>query len=332
MTFCQDLGIQVPLICGPMYPCSNPELVAAVSEAGGMGIVQPVSLVYVHKYEFRAGLQTIRKWTQKPIGFNALIESSSNAYEKRMRNWIRIALDEGVRFFITSLGNPRWVVDMVAPQGGLVYHDVINMRHAEKALKGGVHGFIAVNSRAGGHAGTKPPQVMLQELRTLGLPIVCAGGVGSAEEFAAAMAMGYDAVQMGTRFIATDECTAHADYKAAILKSGESDIVLTERVTGVPVSVINTPYIERIGTKAGPIARWMLRGRRRKKLMRTFFFLRSGFKLRKSLFRPTSHKDYLQAGKSVAGIHQIQPAATIVNECRDAWLSREKEHQVTCPN
>ena len=110
-------GIEIPLICGAMYPCSNPELVAAASEAGGLGIVQPISLTYVHGHEFRAGLRLIRSLTSHPIGMNALIEQSSRTYRERMERWIDVALEEGVRFFVTSLGNPRWVVDRVRPVG-----------------------------------------------------------------------------------------------------------------------------------------------------------------------------------------------------------------------
>ena len=87
-------GIEVPLVCGAMYPCSNPELVAAVSEAGGIGIVQPISLTYVHGHDFREGLRLIRRLTSKPIGMNALIEQSSKAYRERMERWIDVALEE----------------------------------------------------------------------------------------------------------------------------------------------------------------------------------------------------------------------------------------------
>jgi len=119
-----------------MYPCSNPELVAAVSEAGGIGIVQPISLTYVHGYDFREGLRLIRRLTSKPIGMNALIEQSSKTYRERMERWIEIALEEDVRFFVTSLGNPRWVVDRVKPVGGVVYHDVTERKWAEKGRDG----------------------------------------------------------------------------------------------------------------------------------------------------------------------------------------------------
>ena len=118
----QSLGIEVPLICGAMYPCSNPELIAAASEAGGIGIIQPISMTFVHKHDLREGIRLIRRLTDKPIGFNAIVEKSSKVYLDRMKAWIDVALDEGVRFFITALGDPRWVVDKVHAMGGVVYH------------------------------------------------------------------------------------------------------------------------------------------------------------------------------------------------------------------
>lgn len=311
-------GIEVPLICGAMYPCSNPELVAAVSEAGGIGIIQPVSLTYVHGYEFRAGLKAMARLTGRPLGMNALIESSSKAYHERMIRWVEVALEEGIRFFVTSLGKPRWVVDRVEAAGGFVYHDATERKWALKAQDSGVHGLIAVNRRAGGHAGSKGVEELLDEMGDLGLPVVCAGGVGSPEEFAAALRMGYAGVQMGTRFIATPECRAGAPYKQAILDSREDDIVLTERLTGVPVAVINTPYVKRLGLRAGPLARWMLRGRRSKRIMRTIYALRSAWQLKRSSLDERGTTEYWQAGKSVAEIHEILPAGDVVRRCAQA--------------
>jgi nitronate monooxygenase len=308
----RDARIAVPLICGAMYPCSNPELVAAVSAAGGIGIVQPLSLTYVHGHDFREGLRLIRRLTAKPIGMNVLIEQSSQRYLDRMRQWLDIALEEGVRFFVTSLGKPRWVVDRVTPLGGMVYHDVTERKWGLKGLESGVRGLIAVNNRAGGHAGPKSAAELIAELGDLGVPLVCAGGVGAPADFVAALRLGYAGVQMGTRFIATTECRAHADYKDAIVAAGEDDIVLTERVTGVPLAVIRTPYVDRVGTRAGAIARWLLRHARTKHLMRTVYALRSIWSLKRGSLKGTSSKDYWQAGKSVAGIDRIEPAGEIV--------------------
>jgi nitronate monooxygenase len=305
-------GITVPLICGAMYPCSNPELVAAVSDAGGIGIVQPISLTYVHGHDYREGLRLIRRLTPRPFGMNALIEQSSRTYQDRMRRWIDIALEEGVRFFITSLGNPRWVVDRVAGLGGVVYHDVTERKWAEKALAAGVQGLIAVNRRAGGHAGPKSAEELIAELADLSVPVVMAGGIGNEQGFVEALRMGYAGAQLGTRFIATTECRASEAYKRAIVAAEEEDIVLSERITGVPVAVIRTPYIDRMGLKAGPVARWMLRHRRTKHLMRTIYALRSLWQLKRASLDETGSQDYWQAGKSVASIESVEPAGAIV--------------------
>jgi len=313
----------VPLICGPMYPCSNPELVAAVSAAGGLGVFQPISLTYVHGHEFRAGIRLMKRLAGKPIGMNALIERSSKKYHQKMERWVDVALEEGVRFFITSLGNPRWVVEKAHAVGGVVYHDVTERKWALKGLDGGVDGLIAVNNRAGGHAGASSAEALLEAIGDLGVPIVCAGGVGDEARFVEALGLGYAGVQMGTRFIATTECRSAAPYKLAILEADESDIVLSERITGVPVSVIKTPYIERMGLRAGAVARWMLRGRKRKHWMRTIYALKSLWQLKRASLDEEGHRDYWQAGKSVSGVHEIEPAGDVVRRFAEAARNAE---------
>lgn len=315
----QHARIRVPLVCGAMYPCSNPELVGAVSAAGAIGIIQPVSLTFVHGHDFRDGVRLAQRVAEgQPIGFNALIEQSNKFYRERMEKWLDIALEEGIRFFITSLGNPRWVVDRVSQVGGVVYHDVTELKWAHKGLAGGVQGLIAVNNRAGGHAGPKSAEQLLDELAPLGAPLVCAGGIGTPAEFRRAIGMGYAGAQLGTRFIATVECNAHPDYKDAIVNATARDIVLTERLTGVPVAVINNDHVRRLGTRAGPIARWMLRGRRTKHWMRTIYALRSAYRLKKDLYKGAGAEEYWQAGKSVDGIHGIERASDIVRKFEEA--------------
>ena len=310
--------IRVPLICGPMYPCSNPELVAAVSAAGALGIVQPIALTYVHGYDFRDGLRTINRLSGgAPIGFNALIEASSKTYHNRMTKWVDIALEEGVRFFLTSLGNPKWVCDRVHAAGGVVYHDVTELKWAQKGRDGGVDGLVAVNREAGGHTGSRDPRALLDEVGVLGLPVVAAGGVGAPAQFKALIEMGYAGVQLGTRFIATPECNSDDAYKYAIVEAHSRDIVLTERLTGVPVSVIRTPYVEKLGTKVGPMSRWLFKGRKTKHWIRTFYALRSLRQLKRSSVDGAT-QDYWQAGRSVDAIHDIKPAGDIVREFASA--------------
>ncbi|MCP4201523.1 MAG: nitronate monooxygenase [bacterium] len=317
--FTRDVAVDVPLICGPMYPCSNPELVAAVSSAGGLGVFQPISLTYVHGHKYRDGIRLMRELADgKPIGMNALIEKSSKRYMDKMIHWVETAVEEGVRFFITSLGNPKWVCDLVHAASGVVYHDVTERKWAEKGLEGGVDGLIAVNKRAGGHAGAKSVRELYDELAGFGVPVICAGGIGSDDRFVEALDIGYAGVQMGTRFIATTECASAQPYKQAIVDADEDDIVLSDRITGVPVSVIRTPYIERMGLEAGAFARWMLRGRRRKHWMRTIYALKSLWQLKRASLDEQGTKDYWQAGKSVAGVTGIEPAGDVVRRFAEA--------------
>ena len=122
-----------------------------------------------------------------------------------MSNWIDIALEENIRFFVTSLGKPDWVCKRVHQEGGFVYHDVTS-RYFKKGIDSGVDGLICVNNRAGGHLGSKSMEEMYDELNDLGLPLICAGGIGSELELTKALNIGFNGVQMGTRFIATFEC------------------------------------------------------------------------------------------------------------------------------
>ena len=267
-------------------------------------MLQPVTLTYVNGYEFRKGIQFIKSLTDKPIGMNALIEKSSKAYHEKMVQWVDIALEEGIRFFITSLGNPKWVVEKAKQVGGVVYHDVTERKWAEKGLAGGVDGLIAVNNRAGGHAGAIAVESMLAEFSGLDVPIVCAGGVGGASRYQQALSLGYAGVQLGTALIATTECTAAEDYKLAILAATEEDIVLTEKLTGVPVSVIRNDYVKRIGTDVNGLTRWLLQNPRTKHWIRILFAIKS-FRDLKGVMQKKGREGYWQAGKSAGDINQI---------------------------
>jgi nitronate monooxygenase len=198
--------------------------------------------------------------------------------------------------------------------GGVVYHDATERKWALKAIDQGVDGLICVNNRAGGHPGPKSAAQLFDELNDLGVPLVCAGGISTADEFIAMLRLGYAGVQMGTAFIATTECRASEAYKHAIIDAQEDDIVLSERLTGVPVALIRTPYVERMGLKAGPLARWMLRGSRTKRLMRTLYALKSMWQLKRALLEAGGAQEYWQAGKSVAGIHAVRSAAQVIAE------------------
>jgi nitronate monooxygenase len=206
------------------------------------------------------------------------------------------------------------VAERVHAVGGLVYHDVTELKWAKIGLDNGADGLICVNRRAGGHAGQKSMQQLYKELHGLGVPLVCAGGVGESRGLWQALGQGYAACQLGTRFIASAECRASAVYKQAIIDAGEDDIVLSERITGIPVSVIKTDFVRRSGTRVGGFARWMLAGKRTKHWMRMFYGLKSIWQLKRSSLSESADQDYWQAGKSAGAIHDIQTCEQIVQQ------------------
>jgi nitronate monooxygenase len=314
----KDAGIKYPIICGAMYPCSNPELVSAASQGGGIAIIQPVSLTMVHGYNkpnrkegLRNGIRHIRSLTDKPIGFNALIEKGSEKYIMQMSEWIDVALEEGIRFFVTSLGKPDWVCEKVHAKGGVVYHDVTNRKWAEKGKECGVDGLICVNDRAGGHLGELTMEEMFELLSDMNLPLICAGGVGSELELKKALEIGYDGVQMGTRFIATEECSTPQDYKDAIVQAKEKDITWTTKLTGVPISVINNNKFKQNNSW---IIRYLLKSRFKHRI-RVIITGISFWRMRAfSRGKGKSSKDLWSAGKSVESINSIESATVIMEK------------------
>jgi len=321
----KDAGTEHPIICGAMYPCSNPELVAAAAEGGGLAIMQPVSLTYVHGWELREGIRYMRTLTDKPIGFNALIEKGSKKYLEKMNGWIDIALEEGIRFFVTSLGKPDWVCEKVHAYGGVVYHDVTNRKWAEKGKECGVDGLICVNDHAGGHLGAMSMREMYEELRDMELPLICAGGIGSEKELNRALELGYDGVQMGTRFIATTECNTPEDYKSAIVDAGEEDITWTNRITGVPISVIKTPGFKQENSW---LMRRLLHSRffkhKARMLLNTNSFIRLKYLSRSKGKNTANKKKYYSAGKSVDTVHSIESATIIMQRLGESLNSNPK--------
>ena len=295
-----------------MYPCSNPELVAAVSEAGGIGVLQPLSMEYVHGRKLRDGLHFIRSLTDKPIGLNITTEKSSSRYAERIRSWLEIGLEEGCKFVVTSLGKPDWVVERARVHGALVFHKCTETKWAQKAVDSGVDGLIAVTKDSGGHAGVFSMEQLYEDFKAFQLPLVCAGGIGSPSDFRRALEIGYDGVLMGTRFIATEECSSNVSYKEAIVQADADDVVLTERVTGVPLSVIRTPHVEKLGLKIGPLARFLFKHPKTKHWIRTYYNAVALWKMKRSATQGHSTKDYYQAGKSVAGIDSIVTAGDVI--------------------
>lgn len=242
--FVRLMKIRYPIIAAPMFLVSNEDIVVESSEAGGIGTFPALNYRPIEKYA--EALKKIKARTQKPIGVNIIV-NKSNA---RQKDDLRIALENGVDLFITSLGSPKDVIADAHKNGAKVVCDVTNLEHAKKVQDMGADGVIAVGAGAGGHAGPISPLVLIPWLKTeLHIPIIAAGGISHGAQIAACLALGASAVSVGTRFIASKESQVDEAYKKAILDSSPENIVMTTRVSGTPAAVIETEYIKKIGTE-----------------------------------------------------------------------------------
>jgi nitronate monooxygenase len=242
--FTKMLNIRYPIIGAPMFLVSNVSMVTEVSEAGGIGTFPALNYRPVEAYE--KALTEIKQRTEKPVGVNIIVNQSNT----RQGEDLRLALKAGVELFITSLGNPKTVIQEAHRQGAKVICDVTNLEHAMKVQDLGADGVIAVSTGAGGHAGPITPMVLIPWLKKrLSIPVIAAGGIADGRGLLAALALGADGVSIGTRFIASKEASVAEDYKRAILESDPEDIVLSTRISGTPASVINTEYVKKLGLK-----------------------------------------------------------------------------------
>ena len=311
--FLADTGAKIPIVCGPMYPGSNPELVAAVSKAGGLGVVQPVALTSLYGHDFREGLQLIKQLTDRPFGVNFTIFGGANKkYHEQMQDWMEISIEEGVKFFLTSLGKPDAVVKTAKEHGIVVYHDLPNKKVALAMRDSGVDGLNCINWRGGGQTGIQAAEQFMEELHDIDIPLICAGGIGNAQDFKQALKLGYAGVQLGTRFLATNECMITDSYKQAIVDSSEQDIVWTNKIAGNNSSVIKTDDIMKGGLQTGPVINYMLRKPKLKKYARMWLMSKGIRNYSKTAF--SDDVKFWQAGKGLGNIKSVESVADVMQE------------------
>jgi nitronate monooxygenase len=231
--------LRLPLIGAPMFIVSQPSLVIAQCTAGIVGSfpalnARPQSLLDDWIREIKDGLEQYREEHPNdplaPFAVNQIVHKSNSRLYADMETCVK----HEVPIIITSLRPPEDVVTAVHAYGGLVFHDVISLRHARKAMQQGVDGIIAVCAGAGGHAGPLSPFALIKDIRReFDGAIILAGCMSSGGDILAAQAMGADLAYMGTRFIATQEAHAVADYKQMIVDSSTADIVYSSLFSGV---------------------------------------------------------------------------------------------------
>jgi nitronate monooxygenase len=228
-TITDMLGIDLPILGAPMFLVSYPDLVVAVSECGGIGCFP--ALNYRDTIQLKDALQLIRSRTKKPIGVNIILHKGHNPdWQKQFET----CLDEKVELFIMSLGTPRTIIGQARSIGAKVFCDITTLKHARLVTKAGADAIIAVAAGAGGHSGNISPFSLFPYIKKeTGLPLIAAGSIGNGKQMLAALALGADAVYVGTRLIATREAQVPDEYKKMLIDAVPEDIVYTDKITGI---------------------------------------------------------------------------------------------------
>ena len=242
---CELLGIEYPIIQGALSWVANGELAAAVSEAGGLGIVTPAAGWDgrgERKDNLRRQIRAVKERTKRPFGVNITVG------DPHAPQFIEVITAEGVPVVTTSAGNPATLAPVLKEKGIKVLHVIASCRHAVGAERAGVDAVITEGFEAGGHNGmdelttfTLVPQVV----DAVKIPVVAAGGIADARGFVAALALGAEGVQMGTRFVATTECCAHPSFKQAVVEALDTSTIITGRKIG-PTRGIKNAFTARM--------------------------------------------------------------------------------------
>jgi nitronate monooxygenase len=317
----QMLGIRHPIIMAPMFLVTNPEMVIAAGNSGIAGCIPALNFRTVEDLE--AGIKKMRAGTKGPIGINLIVNKSNIQYKKQLQK----CLDLKVDFFITSLGSPEEVITESKKLGIKVFCDVIEEKMAKKVEDLGADALIAVNSGAGGHLGNIPATVLIPMLKKASsLPVISAGGVGNGAGIMSMLAMGADGLSIGTPFIATSESTIAAEYKQACVDYGAGDIVVTTKLSGSRCTVINTPYVKKIGTDQNVVESFLNKNKQLKKYAKMVTYYK-GMKLLEKAAFSASYKSVWCAGSSVQFTEGIRPVQQIVDQLISEWKEAEGHYQ-----
>lgn len=310
------LNIEYPVIAAPMFLISNTRMTIAALESGISGAFP--ALNYRTDAELRSAIETIKAASNKPFGVNLIVNKSNPKYKKQLETLI----DVKVPYIITSLGSPLEVIEKCKPLGIKVFCDVVDLKYAQKVEQLGADAIIAVNNRAGGHCGPTDPKSLITVLKeNCGLPIISAGGIGTGKDLAQVIEWGAAGASVGTIFIACEESDVSPDYKQAMIQYGEKDIVLTTKLSGSHLTVINTPYVQKIGTKAGWFEGMLLRNKTLKKYAKMFVAFR-GMKAVENAATQATYKTVWCAGPAIEHVTAIRPMKEIVGTLISEWKTQ----------
>jgi nitronate monooxygenase len=301
------LGIDYPVIVAPMFLISNTKMIKAALSHGVTAAFPAMN--YRTDQELRAAITEIKNFSSKPFGVNLIVNRSNPKYKTHLATLLELK----VAYIITSLGNPKEVIEKCKPLGIKVFCDVVDLKYAQKVEALGADGVIAVNSRAGGHAGNIPPEELITILKEhCHIHNISAGGIAKGADLKQVMDWGAAGASVGTIFIACEEADISPDYKQAMIDYGEEDIVRTNKLSGSPLTVINTPYVQQLGTKAN-FLEWVLNNNKTlKKYAKMLIALRGMKAVEKAAFGAT-YKTVWCAGPAIEYVTRVRPMAEIVD-------------------
>ncbi|MBL7665958.1 MAG: nitronate monooxygenase [Bacteriovoracaceae bacterium] len=318
------LKIKYPIIMAPMFLVTNDQMMIEASKAGITGCIP--ALNYRDLKLLRTGLENIKQNSVGPFGVN-LIVNQSNPYFKEQ---LKICLEVGVNYFITSLGNPDVVIKDAHKNGAKVFCDVTDGIYAKKVQDLGADAVIAVNSGAGGHLGKIPATILVPMLKKdLSIPVISAGGVSTGNGLLATFALGADGLSIGSPFIACQESQINNEYKKAVIQYGAGDIVTTTKLSGSNCTVINSPYVKKIGTEQNFLERILNKNRTLKKYAKMLTFYKGMKLLEKSAFSAT-YKSVWCAGSSIEFVKKEetinQIVVQLIQDYENAYKKLEQFH------
>jgi len=306
------LNIDFPLIMAPMFLVSNEAMIKAGMNSA-IAATFP-TLNYRNEGELEILLDALNEEKKKlsvngTYGVNLIVQKTNPLYQKQLK----ICVAKKVPFYITSLGSPKQVIEQAHSYGAKVFCDVTNIEHAQKCFDLGCDGFIAVGQGAGGHAGSIPLQILVPSLQQ-NFPntmVISAGGVATGAGILSMLALGAAGVSVGTRFIASTEATVNQEYKNAIIDSKMGDIVLTEKISGTPCNIINTPFAKKIGYKQNWFEKLLSNNSTTKKYFKMCVQI-SGMKKMEAAIKPGNYNSLWCAGQSVELINDIVSCTEII--------------------
>ena len=304
----QLLNIKYPIIQAPMFLVSNTAMVIEAMKGGISGCIP--ALNYRTLDELRAAIKELKaaKVEGGSFGFNLIVNKSNIKYKGQLE----VLCEEGCDFIITSLGSPEETIRQAHAVGIKVFCDVTDLKFAQKVESLGADAAIAVNNEAGGHRGNYSPEELIKLLTSnLKIPVISAGGVGCKADIDKMIGYGAEGVSVGSPFIASVEANVTDEYKQACVDYGAKDIVMTQRISGTPCTVINTPYVQKIGTKESWLESVLNKNKKLKKWVKMIRFS-IGMRATENAATKATYKTVWVAGPSIEYTKAILPTKDII--------------------